>query len=54
VLGTRVTGIAYPLLVLDLTQSPAKAGLVGFAQSLRSCSSISLPARLSTGGTGSA
>jgi len=34
VLGTRVTGIAYPLLVLDLTQSPAKAGLVGFAQSL--------------------
>jgi MFS family permease len=34
VLGTRVTGVAYPLLVLALTHSPAKAGIVGFAQSL--------------------
>lgn len=33
-LGTRVTGVAYPLLVLALTHSPAKAGIVGFAQSL--------------------
>jgi predicted MFS family arabinose efflux permease len=34
VLGTRVTSIAYPLLVLALTGSPAQAGVVGFAQSL--------------------
>jgi MFS family permease len=33
-LGTRVSGLAYPLLVLALTGSPAKAGLVGFAQTL--------------------
>jgi len=33
-LGTRITGVAYPLLVLTLTHSPAKAGIVGFAQSL--------------------
>ncbi len=26
--------VAYPLLVLALTHSPAKAGLVGFAESL--------------------
>jgi len=32
--GTRVSGIAYPLLVLAITQSPAQAGLVGFAQTL--------------------
>lgn len=31
VLGSRVTAIAYPLLVLALTGSPAKAGIVGFA-----------------------
>ncbi len=30
-LGTRTAWIAYPLLVLALTGSPAKAGLVGFA-----------------------
>ena len=30
-LGSQVTAIAYPLLVLALTQSPAKAGIVGFA-----------------------
>jgi MFS family permease len=30
--GTSSTGIAYPLLVLALTSSPAKAGLVGFAR----------------------
>ncbi len=31
VLGSRVSAIAYPLLVLALTGSPAKAGIVGFA-----------------------
>jgi MFS family permease len=30
--GTQSTGIAYPLLVLATTGSPAKAGLVGFAR----------------------
>src|SRR6266511_2896664 len=33
-IGTRVTGVAFPLLVLALKHSPAKAGIVGFAQSL--------------------
>jgi MFS family permease len=33
-IGTRITGVAYPLLVLAETQSPAKAGVVGFAQTL--------------------
>ena len=33
-IGTRVTGVAYPLLVLAETGSPAKAGVVGFAQTL--------------------
>jgi len=32
--GTRVTSVAYPLLVLLLTGSPAVAGVVGFAQTL--------------------
>jgi MFS family permease len=32
--GTRITSVAYPLLVLALTGSPALAGLVGFAQTL--------------------
>jgi MFS family permease len=32
--GTRVSSIAFPLLVLAVTHSPAKAGLVGFAQTL--------------------
>jgi MFS family permease len=30
-LGSRVSALAYPLLVLALTHSPAKAGIVGFA-----------------------
>ena len=34
VLGSRVSSIAYPLLVLALTRSPAQAGLVGFAGTL--------------------
>lgn len=34
--GTQLTTIAYPLLVLALTHSPAKAGFVGFARLLPS------------------
>ena len=30
--GSQSTAIAYPLLVLALTHSPAKAGIVGFAR----------------------
>ena len=30
-IGSQVTSIAYPLLVLAVTHSPAKAGIVGFA-----------------------
>lgn len=33
-LGTRVSALAFPLLVLAYTGSPAQAGLVGFAQTL--------------------
>jgi MFS family permease len=33
-IGSESTGIAYPLLVLAITHSPAKAGLVGFARAL--------------------
>src|ERR671937_2374061 len=33
-IGTRVTGIAFPLLVLAQTHSPARAGIVGFVQTL--------------------
>jgi MFS family permease len=33
-IGTRITSLAYPLLVLALTGSPAKAGIVGFSQTL--------------------
>jgi MFS family permease len=32
--GARVTSIAYPLLVLAVTHSPAEAGVVGFTQTL--------------------
>jgi MFS family permease len=32
--GTQITQIAYPLLVLALTHSPAKAGVVAFARAL--------------------
>ena len=34
VLGSRISATAYPLLVLALTHSPAKAGLVGFLGTL--------------------
>lgn len=33
-IGTQLTVIAYPLLTLAVTQSPAKAGVVGFARML--------------------
>jgi MFS family permease len=33
-LGGRISGVAFPLLVLELTDSPAKAGLTAFAGSL--------------------
>jgi MFS family permease len=33
-LGTRVSGVAYPLLTLALTHSATKAGIVGFAAAL--------------------
>jgi MFS family permease len=33
-LGTRISAIAFPLLVLAETHSPAKAGIVGFAQTV--------------------
>src|SRR5918911_1590004 len=32
--GSQTTSVAYPLLVLALTHSPAKAGLVAFARYL--------------------
>lgn len=32
--GSQATSVAMPLLVLVLTGSPAKAGIVGFARSL--------------------
>jgi MFS family permease len=33
-LGSQISQVAYPLLVLAVTGSPAKAGIVGFAQQL--------------------
>src|SRR5207253_146969 len=33
-LGSEVSGLAFPLLVLSLTGSPAQAGVVGFARAL--------------------
>jgi predicted MFS family arabinose efflux permease len=33
-LGSEVSGLAFPLLVLSLTGSPAEAGIVGFARGL--------------------
>jgi MFS transporter len=43
--GTSTTSIAFPLLVLATTHSPAKAGIVGFARSLPSAL-LALPAGL--------
>jgi MFS family permease len=33
-LGSQISVVAYPLLVLALTHSPAKAGITGFAKAL--------------------
>jgi MFS family permease len=33
-LGSEISGLAFPLLVLSLTGSPAQAGIVGFARGL--------------------
>jgi MFS family permease len=43
--GSQITAIAYPLLVLALTGSPAKAGLVAFAR-LLGMALLALPAGL--------
>jgi MFS family permease len=43
--GSQVTAIAYPLLVLSLTGSPAKAGIVAFAR-LLAMAVLALPAGL--------
>jgi MFS family permease len=43
--GSQVTAIAYPLLVLSLTGSPAKAGIVAFAR-LLAMALLALPAGL--------
>jgi hypothetical protein len=42
-LGSQVSLVAYPLLVLALTGSPAKAGVVGFAKTLP-VAALALPA----------
>ena len=41
--GSQITAIAYPLLVLALTGSPARAGIVGFAR-LAGMAAFTLPA----------
>ena len=43
--GSQMTAIAYPLLVLALTGSPAKAGIVAFAR-LLAMAIFALPAGL--------
>ena len=43
--GSQITAIAYPLLVLALTGSPAKAGIVAFAR-LLGAALFALPAGL--------
>jgi MFS family permease len=43
--GSQITAISYPLLVLSLTGSPARAGIVGFARLLGSAL-FALPAGL--------
>ena len=52
-LGTQLTVIAYPLLVLALTGSAAKAGLVGFVRLLPGRSSPCRRACSRTAGTAS-
>ena len=48
-IGTRITSLAYPLLVLALTRSPAKAGIVGFAQTLPALAGERVSANTSRG-----
>jgi MFS family permease len=43
--GSQITAISYPLLVLALTGSPAKAGIVAFAR-LLGAALFALPAGL--------
>ena len=50
--GSSFTGVAYPLLALSLTHSPAKAGLVSFARLCRARSSGSSPGSRPTAGRG--
>ena len=50
--GNQISFIAYPLLVLAETGSPAKAGLVSFARLLPSCSSACSPGSRPTATTG--
>ena len=45
--GSQITAIAYPLLVLSLTGSPAKAGIVAFAR-LLAMAVFALPAGLAS------
>ena len=53
-LGSRVSSVAFPLLVLALTGSPSKAGIVGFAGPSLFCSSSCPWAALWIAGTASA
>jgi hypothetical protein len=50
--GTAASAIAYPLLVLALTHSPTKAGLVGFARLVPFALFGLRPALLPTAGIG--
>ena len=47
--GSQMTAIAYPLLVLALTGSPAKAGIVAFVR-LLGMALFALPAGLAADG----
>jgi hypothetical protein len=53
-IGSEASGVAYTLLVLALTHSPAKAGLVGFARIVPYACSRFPPAWPSTVGIESA
>jgi hypothetical protein len=50
-IGTASTTVAYPLLALAVTHSPAWAGLVTFARIFPSCSSACLVVSRLTGWT---
>lgn len=52
--GSAVSSVAFPLLVLAMTHSPAQAGFVGFAGTLPFLSSSCLTADWSIAGTASA